>query len=187
MNIQNIQLLLFDVDGTIAARDQFQLYPQAAEFFRLLAQRDGRPHVALVTNQGGPAMRYWMTRDGFGQPEKYPTLAQVTERLERLKTQIPMPTSLYVAYAYQSSKGVWAPTPPQVAGDPSWSRAWRKPQPGMLLQAMADYGVGETAVLMVGDMDSDQQAAAAAGVGYCAALDFWDTVAPQFLTRTKSG
>lgn len=187
MNIQNIQLLLFDVDGTIAARDQFQLHPQAAEFFCLLAQRDGRPDVALVTNQGGPAMRHWMTRDGFGQPDKYPTLAQVTERLAGLIAQIPLASGLYVAYAYQSSKGVWAPTPPQVAGDPSWSRAWRKPQPGMLLQAMADYGVGETAVLMVGDMDSDQQAAAAAEVDYCDASDFWDTVAPQFLTRTTGG
>jgi HAD superfamily hydrolase (TIGR01662 family) len=181
MNIQNIRLLLFDVDKTIAELYQPQLYPEAAEFFRLLAQRDDRPHVALVTNQGGPAMRYWMLRDGFGAPEKYPTVAQVQERLDGLIAQIPMPTGLYVAYAHQSNKGIWSPVPPEAAGDPSWSRAWRKPQPGMILSAMAEYGMEATAVLMVGDKASDQEAAAAAGVAYCDAAQFWATVAPQLL------
>ena len=40
----------------------------------------------------------------------------------------------------------------------------RKPNPGMLLRAMADFGVEPSRALMVGDRDSDMQAAAAAGV-----------------------
>lgn len=40
----------------------------------------------------------------------------------------------------------------------------RKPNPGMLLRAMADFGVDPADALMIGDRESDMQAAAAAGV-----------------------
>lgn len=171
-------LLIFDVDGTIAPRYEPQLYPQAAEFFQLwgAARADDRsvPAIALATNQGGPAMRYWMESEGFGDPSSYPTLAQVQARLNIVVAQIPPPARLYVAYAYQSSKGVWSPTPPEWAGDPAWSRQWRKPNPGMLLQAAKDHGVGETAVLMIGDTRDDEGAAIAAGVGFCPVPTFWE-------------
>lgn len=41
----------------------------------------------------------------------------------------------------------------------------RKPKPGMLLQAMADYPVKREASFLIGDKDTDIQAAHAAGVG----------------------
>jgi histidinol phosphatase-like enzyme len=185
MELENIKLLIFDVDGTIAPLYEPQLYPQAAEFFRLwgAARADGRsvPAIALATNQGGPAMRYWMESEGFGSPSSYPTLAQVQARLDVVVAQIPPPARLYVAYAYQSSKGVWSPTPPEWAGDPAWSRQWRKPNPGMLLQAAADHGVGETAVLFVGDTETDEQAAAAAGCAFVTAEAFW-TLVPALIS-----
>ncbi|MDZ7870733.1 MAG: D-glycero-beta-D-manno-heptose 1,7-bisphosphate 7-phosphatase [Rheinheimera sp.] len=40
----------------------------------------------------------------------------------------------------------------------------RKPNPGMLLQAMREYGIDPALSLMVGDKAADMQAAAAAGV-----------------------
>lgn len=40
----------------------------------------------------------------------------------------------------------------------------RKPQPGMILAAAADYGVGPEDCYLIGDADSDLQAAAAAGI-----------------------
>ena len=41
----------------------------------------------------------------------------------------------------------------------------RKPKPGMLLQAMADYPVKREASFLIGDKDADVEAAHAAGVG----------------------
>lgn len=41
---------------------------------------------------------------------------------------------------------------------------WRKPNPGMLLQAMADHGVDRARSVLLGDRESDLAAAAAAGV-----------------------
>lgn len=41
----------------------------------------------------------------------------------------------------------------------------RKPHPGMLLQAMADFPVEREASFLIGDKDTDLQAARAAGVG----------------------
>lgn len=41
----------------------------------------------------------------------------------------------------------------------------RKPKPGMLLQAMADYPVKRESSFLIGDKDTDIQAAHAAGVG----------------------
>lgn len=42
---------------------------------------------------------------------------------------------------------------------------WRKPEPGMLLQARTDMGLDLSASVMIGDKTSDMEAAAAAGVG----------------------
>lgn len=41
----------------------------------------------------------------------------------------------------------------------------RKPHPGMLLQAMADFPVDRDASFLIGDKDTDLQAARAAGIG----------------------
>jgi D-glycero-D-manno-heptose 1,7-bisphosphate phosphatase len=42
---------------------------------------------------------------------------------------------------------------------------WRKPNPGMLLQAHADFGIALAASVLVGDKASDIQAGQRAGVG----------------------
>ncbi|MBS0476444.1 MAG: HAD family hydrolase [Proteobacteria bacterium] len=42
---------------------------------------------------------------------------------------------------------------------------WRKPAPGMLLQAAADIGLDLAASALIGDKPSDMQAGAAAGIG----------------------
>lgn len=51
---------------------------------------------------------------------------------------------------------------PHVAAD---ACACRKPKPGMLTQALADYGLDAEASVMIGDKASDMQAGHAAGVG----------------------
>ena len=177
MILDDIQMLLFDVDGTIAARDETVLLTEAADFFLALAHRQAAshaiPHVALVTNQGGPAVRHWMEEGGFGEPAKYPTIEQVQFRLSALVAQIPLDVHLYVAYAYQSNKGKWAPVPVQYAGNPAWSRGWRKPNPGMIEQAIEDGRASWRTAMMVGDADTDKQAAIAAGIQFMYVNDFW--------------
>jgi D-glycero-D-manno-heptose 1,7-bisphosphate phosphatase len=60
----------------------------------------------------------------------------------------------------------------------------RKPNPGMLLRAMADFGVEPANALMIGDRDSDMQAAAAAGV---AGHRFHGGDLAAFLNRVLAG
>lgn len=185
MEIKDYDLLVFDVDGTIANRSEDRLLPEARDFFKLLYNWSAVvdvPKIALATNQGGVALRLWMEDAGWGEPEKYPSLEAVQMRLRTLQQQIPMPTMLYVAYAYQTQKTrEWAPVPLAFAGQPAWSRAWRKPNGGMVQQAMADHGVSSPKrVLFVGDSDDDKGAATAVGAGFALARYFWAEV-PNFL------
>ena len=55
----------------------------------------------------------------------------------------------------------------------------RKPRPGLLLKAMAFWGVGPHETLYVGDMDVDEQAALAAGVRFAWAWNFFGWAAPD--------
>jgi D-glycero-D-manno-heptose 1,7-bisphosphate phosphatase len=49
----------------------------------------------------------------------------------------------------------------------------RKPNPGMLLQALADFDVSATEAFYVGDMDTDRQAAESAGMRFYWAMEFF--------------
>lgn len=188
MIVDGLDLLLLDVDGTIAERHSSQLNPNAREFFKLLAGgAAGRrtqqiPAVGLVTNQGGVGLRMWMEESLFGDPDQYPTLDVVRTRLAALVAQIPVETKLYVSYAYQTQRTKeWAPVPYQFAGMPEWSRSWRKPQPGMILAAMKAARVTDPEkVLLVGDQETDEDAAIAAGIRFVYARTFWERV-PAFL------
>jgi D-glycero-D-manno-heptose 1,7-bisphosphate phosphatase len=50
---------------------------------------------------------------------------------------------------------------------------YRKPAPGMLLSLMGQFGVSADETIYVGDMDSDRQAAEAAGVTFIHASKFF--------------
>lgn len=156
-------LYIFDLDGTLADRETGALLPGVAEWFAA-----HRPDlVAIATNQGGVGLRYWMERDGFGEPSAYPTEHDVNARVQTVVDALVTPAVPYVSLAYQSKKtGAWGPTPPGREDDPRWSPWWRKPAPGMLLRAMADFGVPLSAVIFIGDSGEDRLAAEAAGVQY---------------------
>lgn len=191
MEIKDYQLTIFDVDGTIANRDEDRLLPEARDFFKLLYQWSAvatLPKLALATNQGGVGLRWWMIDSGWGNPDELPTLKSVEERLRAIQQQIPLPTMLYTAYAYQSQKTrEWSPVPMEYVGRPEWSRAWRKPNPGMIQQAMVDYGVADPRrVLFVGDQPEDEGAAVGAGVAFCWVKLFWVKV-PEFINLSAVG
>lgn len=62
------------------------------------------------------------------------------------------------------------PYHPDGVGDYARHSDWRKPRPGMLLQAARDLGLDLGQSLMVGDSENDMAAARAAGLAACVRL-----------------
>ena len=176
-----INLIIFDLDGTLVKTHTPSLLPGVLDFFHQVLQHNeaagSPPHLAIATNQGGVGFRYWIERDHFGIPLLYPTQKSVEKRLQSVVSalggnEITLP--VYVCYAYVNRQGEWSPTPPGKETDPRWQPGWRKPRPGMLIQAMQDRGVSAAETLYVGDRDEDKGAARAAGCQFSDARDFFN-------------
>lgn len=164
------KLIIFDLDGTLAPRDSDKLYDDAARWFR----NQPTPNVFIATNQGGIGLRYWMEHDGFGEPEKYPTLQAFNARVEGMFEGLPAIPLMLMCAAYQSKKsGQWGPIPAGEETNPIWDHRWRKPAPGMLQHAILVTGTRPTDSLMVGDSEEDRQAAQAAGCVFQWAAEFF--------------
>lgn len=173
-----LKLIIFDVDGTLAETYTLNLLPGVKDFFTLSTSADcgDLPKLAIATNQGGVSMRRWMESGGFGRPETYPTQEEVENRLQALLQTLNAgeETAVYVAYGYQNRKGQWAPVPAEFRELPAYSQSWRKPNPGMLIQAMHDAGARPEETVYVGDRPDDQAAARAAGIRFEWAKDFFN-------------
>lgn len=190
------KLLIFDVDGTIADRDSGQLLPGRREFFIALAAEHTRgqaPSIALATNQGGVGFRHWLrttqppwfTEKSEAEQAKqlaiYPTQTQAEIRLNDLVEKISRLAQQrlfhYISFAWQfKSNSLWADIPPGAEKDIRWSRDWRKPNPGMLEQAIRDTSILPRQTLMVGDKITDILAGEAAGCATAWAKDFFEKV-----------
>lgn len=186
MDLTQYDLIIFDVDGTLVESFTDRLLPGRRAFFAALALLGPvgvGPQIALASNQGGVGLRFWMEKEGWGDPAQYPTRAEAEERVYGVAREIgPLYSfpAVYICFAYQASDGRWSPTPeeaydrPGLPGlDPRWSVGWRKPAPGMLLQAMEDADVISERVLMVGDRDEDKLAAERAGCAFASADEFF--------------
>jgi histidinol phosphatase-like enzyme len=169
-----IQLVCLDVDGTLVeSNTSSNLLPSARAFLFELSQINPKIQFALVTNQGAVGLRYWMETAKFGDPSSLPTKEAIDLRLATIKSQVEQLVnkniSLFAAFRYQSKSGRWGPVPNHFKNMPEWSQEWRKPNPGMIREAMKFAGIspfmGKT-VLMIGDMDSDEGAAKSAGVRF---------------------
>lgn len=200
MDLSKYSLIIFDLDGTLAERDSGNLLPRVSAWFN---QNGEKFDFAIATNQGGVGLRYWMEQDGFGEPEKYPTEDAIWKRIHQVLGQLHDATfheqetrpsaanvkalklQTYVCFAYQSRKGIWSPTPPdelrfnETMHANYWRQDWRKPQPGMLLEAMGYSGWEQSKTLMVGDSPEDQQAAQNAGCDFRWAWDFFGREKPE--------
>ncbi|MDX1663899.1 MAG: HAD hydrolase-like protein [Candidatus Promineifilaceae bacterium] len=173
------QLLLCDLDGTLAVKWKPDLLPGRQEEIA----RIDRP-VAIVTNQGGVHVRWaWENR---GEPERvrnYPTIEEIQERVIAVSQAVPQVRRAYVAL-YVGHTGYELPDPADdviltlpngVHFHASWSREWRKPNPGMLQQALHDFDVATEDALMLGDSDDDKNAAARVGVPFIRVSDdLWE-------------
>jgi HAD superfamily hydrolase (TIGR01662 family) len=165
MNLRQYKLFVFDVDGTVAERGTTALYPQVSPVLAILKEW---ATIALATNQGGPALH---DADWMGPKDSFPSLQEVWDIYNHVACL--MGATLYMALAYKTIRGDWVYPKGLPADDPRLQHNWRKPYPGMLLQAAKDAGVEQHEVLFVGDQKTDHEAATAAGVQFCYAVDFW--------------
>ncbi len=175
-----IRLIVFDLDGTLVESHTTVLLPGVSHFFHSIFRKPclpdtPRPAIAIATNQGGVGMRYWMEQNHFGDPRSYPTEAEITQRLSWLVSELSGEQNIraYVCFRYKDRAGKGSPVPPENSADPRWSMEWRKPAPGMLLQAMQDAGVPPEETLFVGNGSADEGAARAAGCAFAWASDFF--------------
>lgn len=145
-------LIVFDTDGTLvetASGETFrkeasdwQWLPARREVLQALRQRGMR--IAVATNQGGVAFGYMEADD-------------ILHELERMCAEAGIPRGgLYICYNHPA------------ATDPRFRLAdyRRKPNPGMLLDAMEDFEATPEETLMVGDRKEDEEAAKNAGCDF---------------------
>jgi phosphoglycolate phosphatase-like HAD superfamily hydrolase len=145
MDTTNYNLIVFDLDGTLAEFKTGVILPGVREWFdewRTLSH-DERPRLALASNQGGVGLRHWMESDGFGNPSNYPTQQQIAEHVAKVMQNIGLrerDMMNYMCFTYQSKRsGMWAPIPHDIAmsGNPRLINRWRdthrKPNPGCCL------------------------------------------------------
>jgi len=180
-NIKHYELIIFDFDGTLAEYKTGTIPDLVQAWFDKFNTEKPDVKLAIATNQGGVGLRHWMVMQGFGNPEQYPTEADVMNHIGSVMKKLGITHKIcpvYTAFRYQSKKsGQWGV--PADHNDPRWSIKWRKPNEGMLLQAIADAGTSADKTLMVGDWphwavsDEDERAAAYAGCDYLNAEQFF--------------
>ena len=170
--IQKAKLILFEVEGTLVKPFTLDLLPGVASWFRY---HDLLPcKVGIATNQGGVAMRYYYLHTNQKKAAEYPTVEQVESRVYRLARSLDIPIpNVYMSFAYRFADGRWVETPIAAVDDIRWAHGWRKPQPGMLQQALQDNGLLPDEALVVGVSESDQKAAIAAGIPFVPAEEFF--------------
>lgn len=186
MNNYPFDLYLFDIDGTLIDRDTGKYLPGVKEWF------DAKPTdtaVALITNQGGPACR----EAGWG--DRYPSLDYVLEKYGRIADELNamlymslaycprdwrddmrevikehdgsiFPSDIHGRIARRWISGEWMYPKQLPRHDIRLRHTWRKPNNGMIVQAIRDFGLDEDVmsstgkVVMVGDRFTDWLAAA---------------------------
>lgn len=170
MKQSNFKLAIFDIDGTLTEirPEVLERQPRLVTPNHLGEQRAiaGVPEqlaelreqgvaIALATNRGGVAF-------GYTSLEMAHTLAQEAAELCGIP-DVPV----YVCPYHARARGKRAM--------PEFTREHdcRKPNPGMLLQAMDEAGMKPDDTIFVGDRDSDREAAANAGVRFYWAEEFF--------------
>lgn len=167
-------LTIFDLDGTLTEKWGTEVLPGVPQ---RLSRLDGQGAVA--TNQAGVG---WHAVEG----DPYPRPTEVGRRLVRVAGALPvLEEALWlVAIGTEDvslTPGRWRALAGAVtrAAAPLWVRTssdltWRKPNPGMLLEACRTFEVAPADTVFVGDLKSDAAAAAAAGVSFVPADRYFD-------------
>lgn len=138
-------------DGEVYA--EVTLLPDVRDRLRFIAQRDEQARFAICTNQAGVAYGYQTENDVRVK------LGMVLAKLEFFWSR---PVSVHVCFNHPEAPWMFG----KIINPYKLNDACRKPGPGMLEEAIKWHGVFDTAVVFVGDMDTDKEAASAAGVPY---------------------
>lgn len=161
-------LYIFDLDGTLVrpnapgikipnnARQQ-EMIPGVVE--RCFQLRGEGHSLAIASNQGGVGLGICALDDAWDR---------VNDAAEQINA------ADYLICTYHEKAKIQLPHEPDGAfGHYTGLAFWRKPNPGMLLHLMLALEFMPADTVFVGDMDSDQQAAANAGVRFEWAKDFF--------------
>lgn len=148
----NESALFLDRDGVINVDhgyvhrpEQFEFVPGIFRLARFWANELRRP-IVVVTNQSGIGRGYFDER----------AYADLTRWMcNRFEAEGAAIARVYHC-PYHPVHGI---------GEYRRHHPWRKPNPGMILQAIADLGLDPARCAMVGDEMSDIEAGAAAGLG----------------------
>jgi D-glycero-D-manno-heptose 1,7-bisphosphate phosphatase len=151
MTVSGSRALFLDRDGVInhdsgytSSVENFQFIDGIFELCRM-ARRFGYLLI-VVTNQAGIGRGYYSEQD-------FLTLTEwMCERFET--EEVPITDVFYCPYHPEHGVGFYK--------NDSFDR---KPNPGMLLRASEKHGLNLKRSIMIGDKDSDMQAASKAGVG----------------------
>ena len=145
--------LFIDRDGVINVDhgyvhriDQFEFIPGIFELARFVTGELGWP-IIVATNQAGIGRGY------FDEAAHEALTQWMCERFRQ--EGAPLARVYHCPYHAQHGIGAYKIDHP-----------WRKPQPGMLLQAASDFGISLSDSVLIGDRMSDIEAAAAAGIGF---------------------
>jgi D-glycero-D-manno-heptose 1,7-bisphosphate phosphatase len=131
--------------GYIHRPDQFEFVPGIFELARFWTNELRRP-IVVITNQSGIGRGY------FDECVYEDLTRWMCDRFEAEYTAI---ARLYHC-PYHPLHGV---------GEYRRDHPWRKPHPGMILQAVSDLGLDPAQSVILGDKMSDIEAGAAAGIG----------------------
>jgi D-glycero-D-manno-heptose 1,7-bisphosphate phosphatase len=131
--------------GYVRRSEQFEFVSGIFELARFWTGEVRRP-IIVVSNQSGIGRGY------FDED----TFAELTRWMCERFTREGAPIARVYHCPYHPEHGV---------GSYRREHAWRKPNPGMLLQAASDFAIDLTRSVIIGDKLSDIEAGAAAGVG----------------------
>ncbi len=141
---QTPKVVLLDRDGTVIVDppdervdrlDKIKLFPDSLAALKYLAEHGFS--AIFITNQAGIA------EGRFNESEFETINAEVLKQLES--------SGITILKTYMSPHGS------------TEVNEWRKPGPGMLLQAAKDFGLDLSSIYMVGDRKSDIEAGRRAG------------------------
>jgi D-glycero-D-manno-heptose 1,7-bisphosphate phosphatase len=130
--------------GYVYRRNQFEFVPGIFELARFWASELGRP-IVVVTNQSGIGRGYFDER----------SFADLTQWMCGRFADEEAPIARVYHCPYHPVDGV---------GEFRRDHPWRKPNPGMILQAASDLALDLAQSAIVGDKMSDMEAGAAAGI-----------------------
>src|SRR6266567_4592741 len=158
--MMDYKLIIFDVDGTLATTKSGATFRKSAQDWQWLPGRLEKLHalkaqgirLTIATNQGGVAFGYLQQSDILRELGAMARIAGIPKG------------GLYICYTHPHAKLE------QYRAEDNR----RKPGPGMLMEAMKDFGTSPEETLYVGDLPEDEEAAKNAGVGFCLTGDFFE-------------